>query len=169
MTLHYTRVSSPVGPLLLAATERGLAVLEFARGEFPPRDGHTWIESPQHTEMCRRQIEEYFAGERKQFDFPLDLHGTEFEQRCWLALLEIPYGETRSYADIARAIGNPKACRAVGLANGKNPIAIVVPCHRVVGANGNLTGYGGGLDIKRKLLELEAGKTSFQFPVATFQ
>ncbi len=161
MTFYYTCIPSPVGRLGIAVTDRGLARLEFVRGDFPPHDGDTWIESAANTAQCRRQLEEYFAGERRQFDFPLDLHGTEFEQRCWRALLEIPYGETRSYAEIARAIGNPKACRAVGLANGKNPIAIVVPCHRVVGTNGSLTGYGGGLDIKRKLLELEGARTLF--------
>ena len=113
------------------------------------------MEAAEKTAPYARQLEEYFAGRRRQFDLPLDLHGTEFQKRCWQELLKIPYGETRSYADVARAIGNPSAVRAVGLANGQNPIAIIVPCHRVIGSDGSLTGYGGGLETKRKLLELE--------------
>ena len=126
--------------------------LEFDRIAQP---GDGWILSEEKTRPCVKQLEEYFAGERRRFDLPLDLRGTDFQQRCWQALLKIPYGETRSYADIARAIGQPSAVRAVGLANGQNPVAIVVPCHRVIGSDGSLTGYGGGLEIKRKLLELE--------------
>jgi O-6-methylguanine DNA methyltransferase len=105
------------------------------------------------------ELEQYFAGKRRRFDFPLDLRGTEFQISCWQALVEIPYGETRSYADIARAVGKPNAFRAVGMANNRNPIAIVVPCHRVIASDGGLCGYGGGLDIKRKLLELEGALT----------
>jgi methylated-DNA-[protein]-cysteine S-methyltransferase len=101
------------------------------------------------------EMEEYFSGKRREFIFPLDLRGTDFQQACWRALLAIPYGETRTYADIARAVGKPKAFRAVGMANNRNPIAIVVPCHRVIASDGTLCGYGGGLDVKRKLLELE--------------
>jgi O-6-methylguanine DNA methyltransferase len=102
-----------------------------------------------------RELEEYFAGTRREFSFPLDLCGTDFQIACWRALLAIPYGETRSYADIARAVGQPKGFRAVGMANNRNPVAIVVPCHRVIASDGSLCGYGGGLDLKRKLLELE--------------
>lgn len=102
-----------------------------------------------------RELEEYFAGQRRAFSFALDLRGTEFQLACWRALLAIPYGETRTYADIARAVGRPQGFRAVGMANNRNPIAIVVPCHRVIASDGTLCGYGGGLDIKRKLLELE--------------
>ena len=102
-----------------------------------------------------RELEEYFAGTRRAFDFPLDLRGTDFQVACWRALLAIPYGETRTYADIARAVGRPQGFRAVGMANNRNPVAIVVPCHRVIASDGTLCGYGGGLDIKRKLLELE--------------
>jgi methylated-DNA-[protein]-cysteine S-methyltransferase len=101
------------------------------------------------------QLEEYFAGKRREFNFPLDLRGTDFQLACWRALLAIPYGETRSYADIARAAGKPNAFRAVGMANNRNPVAIVVPCHRVIASDGGLCGYGGGLEVKRKLLELE--------------
>ena len=150
-TIYYTRIASPVGPLLLAVSERGLMALEFDRGDV----ADAWVESRERNAACARQLEEYFAGQRRQFDLPLDLRGTDFQKRCWQELLTIPYGETRSYADIARAIGNPSAVRAVGLANGQNPVAIIVPCHRVIGSDGSLTGYGGGLETKRKLLELE--------------
>jgi methylated-DNA-[protein]-cysteine S-methyltransferase len=102
-----------------------------------------------------RELNEYFSGERREFSFPLDLRGTEFQLACWHALLEIPYGETCSYRDIAQAIRHPHAYRAVGMSNNRNPIAIVVPCHRVIASSGSLCGYGGGLDIKRKLLDLE--------------
>jgi O-6-methylguanine DNA methyltransferase len=101
------------------------------------------------------ELEEYFAGKRHEFTFPLDLRGTDFQLACWRALLAIPYGETRTYADIARAVGRPQAFRAAGMANNRNPVAIVVPCHRVIASDGTLCGYGGGLDVKRKLLELE--------------
>lgn len=104
---------------------------------------------------CVRELGEYFAGARRKFDFALDLRGTEFQLACWRALLAIPYGETRTYADIARAVGRPQGFRAVGMANNRNPVAIVVPCHRVIASDGSLCGYGGGLEIKRKLLELE--------------
>ena len=107
------------------------------------------------TEAVFCQLQEYFAGTRRKFDVPYELRGTEFQKKVWAALEEIPYGQTRSYGDIARAVGNPKAVRAVGLANGKNPLWIVVPCHRVVGSGGRLTGYAGGLEMKRALLELE--------------
>ena len=106
-------------------------------------------------EMVFRQLDEYFAGTRTVFDFPCAPQGTPFQQKVWAALCEIPYGETRSYKQIAEAVGKPKACRAVGMANNRNPIIIVIPCHRVIGANGALTGYGGGLEMKRALLELE--------------
>jgi methylated-DNA-[protein]-cysteine S-methyltransferase len=101
------------------------------------------------------ELEEYFSDKRHKFTFPLDLRGTDFQRACWQALLKIPYGETRTYADIARAVGKPTAFRAVGMANNRNPVAIVVPCHRVIASDGTLCGYGGGLDVKRKLLELE--------------
>ena len=107
------------------------------------------------SDEAARQLKEYFAGERKSFDLPLEAHGTAFQEKVWAALRDIPYGKTCSYGDIARAIGNEKACRAVGGANNKNPLCIVVPCHRVVGANGKMVGYGGGLDMKTLLLELE--------------
>lgn len=116
---------------------------------------------PEETELiksCKAQLDEFFAGKRKEFDLPLAPVGTEFQKKVWDALREIPYGETRSYKDIAIAVENPKGCRAVGMANNKNPIAIIVPCHRVIGTNGKLVGYAPGTDIKRFLLELEKQK-----------
>ncbi len=153
--LYYATVYSLVGPLTIVVGDKGVVRVEF--GDSPPRFSSD-IElhhSPQHAQPCCEQLQEYFAGERIQFTLPLDLRGTAFQLSCWRALLDIPYGETRSYADIARAIGKPQAFRAVGLANHDNPVAIIVPCHRVLGANGNLTGYGGGLQTKQALLELE--------------
>lgn len=162
-TLHYCRIpSSPVGPLLLAASERGLALLEFDRGVFPSRNGHfadaTWKESASKLRSYVRELEQYFAGKRRDFSSALDLRGTDFQRRCWQALLGIPFGETRSYAQIARIVGRPRGFRAVGMANHDNPVAIVVPCHRVIASDGTLGGYGGGLPAKRWLLELEGIK-----------
>jgi len=117
--------------------------------------GLQFQESAEELQPYVRELNEYFAGRRREFTFPLDLRGTEFQIACWRALLAIPYGETRTYADIARAVGRPQGFRAVGMANNRNPIAIVVPCHRVIASDGTLCGYGGGLDVKRKLLELE--------------
>jgi len=111
------------------------------------------------TDMAAKQLGEYFSGKRKEFDVPLAPQGTEFQQRVWSALREIPYGETRSYRQVAEKAGNPKACRAAGSANNRNPIWIIIPCHRVIGTNGSLTGYAGGLDMKRKVLELEKSTT----------
>lgn len=162
-TLHYWRMpSSPVGPLLLVASERGVALLEFARGAFPPRTANfahaTWQESATKMRPYAHELEQYFAGRRREFSFELDLRGTDFQRRCWQALLSIPYGETRTYADIARTVGQPRGFRAVGMANHDNPVAIVVPCHRVIASDGTLGGYGGGLPAKRWLLELEGVK-----------
>jgi O-6-methylguanine DNA methyltransferase len=156
-TLYYAKIDSPIGPLNLAVSEIGLAALEFDRGLFPPtKDKNiSWKNSPDRVEPYARELNEYFAGKRRDFTFPLDLRGTPFQVQCWRALIAIPYGETRTYADIARAVRKPQAFRAVGMANNRNPIAVVVPCHRVIASDGTLCGYGGGLDIKRRLLELE--------------
>jgi methylated-DNA-[protein]-cysteine S-methyltransferase len=156
-TLLYFRMSSPVGPLLLGASDAALTVLAFDRG-LPGRfAGHPvgWRESRGETKAVRDQLEEYFAGERRDFTIPLDLRGTDFQKRCWEELLRIPFGKTRSYAEIAEAVGSPNAYRAVGQANHYNPIAIVVPCHRVLAAGTMLGGYGGGLSTKAFLLRLE--------------
>jgi O-6-methylguanine DNA methyltransferase len=172
-TLLYTTFESLVGPLFLAASPRGLVALEFDQ-RLPgqqtvrpnPRDLRTESKTLrfEQSENAMRNyvgpLEEYFAGQRRQFDFPLDLRGTDFQLACWRALIEIPYGETRTYADIARAVARPQGFRAVGMANNRNPVAIVVPCHRVIASDGTLCGYGGGLDIKRKLLELEGALTA---------
>ena len=153
----YSRMTSMAGPLVIGVSAKGLVLLEFDRGKFPPAkaNGAVWQESNSATAQYVRELEEYFAGKRTEFTFPIDLRGTPFQVACWEALLAIPIGETRTYADIARKVGKPQAFRAVGMANNRNPIAIVVPCHRVIASDGTLCGYGGGLDIKRKLLELE--------------
>lgn len=157
---------SPIGPLVIAAVDAGVCLLEFGdeqRIEAQAAALHRWFGGPvvremhPHLETLRAQLEEYFAGRRRDFTVPLVIRGTPFERSTWSALQEIPYGTTVSYADIARRIDNPQAVRAVGSANGRNRIAIVIPCHRVVNANGNLGGYGGGLWRKKRLLELEAG------------
>jgi O-6-methylguanine DNA methyltransferase len=167
-TLYSSILASPVGALFLAASEKGLVALEFD-SRLPgqqtirpnPRDLRTeshavgFENSERKLSAYVHELEEYFAGQRREFKFQLDLRGTEFQIACWRALLEIPYGETRTYADIARAVGRPQGFRAVGMANNRNPIAIVVPCHRVIASDGTLCGYGGGLDVKRKLLQLE--------------
>ena len=151
----YTRMESPVGPLLLAADESGLRSIEFVNGRKPVQADPHWQEDAEPLRETTRQLRAYFAGELETFDLKLAPEGTPFQLAVWNRLCEIPYGETISYGELARRIGNPNASRAVGLANGSNPIPIVIPCHRVIGSNGKLTGYGGGLPIKEKLLALE--------------
>lgn len=150
-------VASPVGPLTLVATATALLELRFA--DEPVHDDTTVVAPTDHQILAATadQLAAYFAGQRQRFELPIELHGTAFQRRVWSALRTIPYGETWSYGRIAAAIGAPTASRAVGLANGRNPVSIIVPCHRVIGADGRLTGYGGGLDRKRLLLDLEAG------------
>jgi methylated-DNA-[protein]-cysteine S-methyltransferase len=148
-------MESPVGPLLLVADEKGLRRLEFVKGRAPVRLDPAWSEDAAPLQEAIRQLRAYFAGKLEKFDIPLVPEGTAFQLQVWKRLCEIPYGETISYGELARRVGNPKASRAVGLANGSNPIAIVIPCHRVIGSNGKLTGYGGGLPLKEKLLALE--------------
>ena len=158
--LYYSRMQSLAGPLLIGMSKSALVILEFDRGLPATIAGQpvAWHESKECTSEARRQLEEYFAGDRRSFDLPLDLRGTEFRKRCWDELLRIPYGETRSYGEIARAVGNPSGFRAVGQANHYNPIAIIVPCHRVLASGGTLGGYGGGLSVKALLLRLEGAK-----------
>jgi methylated-DNA-[protein]-cysteine S-methyltransferase len=152
----YTTMPSPVGELLLSGRDGALTGLTMHRGAAPPV--HTsWRRDDAMFAGAREQLHEYFAGTRTDFDLALAPAGTEFQQRVWRALCEIPYGDTTSYGAIARQLGTPDASRAVGLANGRNPIAIVIPCHRVIGSDGSLTGYGGGLDRKRWLLDHERG------------
>ena len=161
-TLYYSQMQSPVGRLGIGVSEQGLLALEFDAGQFPPRKNNAvlWEQSEAKTRDYIRQLQEYFAATRREFTFSLDLRGTPFQLKCWRALLQIPYGGTRTYADIARAVGCPQGYRAVGLANNRNPVAIVVPCHRVIASDGSLCGYGGGLEVKRKLLELEGALTT---------
>jgi methylated-DNA-[protein]-cysteine S-methyltransferase len=154
MTTWTTVYASPIGPLTLYANEKGLSGLHFEGSRLPAS-----VE-PRHENRGRfraviEQLDEYFAGERETFDVPLALAGTPFQMSVWEALRTIPFGQTWSYGELAKTIGNPKGMRAVGLANGKNPVAVIVPCHRVIGADGSLTGFGGGLPRKRFLLELE--------------
>jgi len=157
MKLAFMEMASPVGTLKLVANDTALVAVLW-ENENPKRVRLAeLIEQTHHPILLetQKQLSEYFAGKRQQFDLPLDFEGTEFQQKVWQALLTIPFGETRSYRDIAEQVGNVKAVRAVGAANGKNPISIIAPCHRVVGANGKLVGFAGGLDNKEILLKLE--------------
>jgi methylated-DNA-[protein]-cysteine S-methyltransferase len=161
----YSEVDSPVGLLILKSEGEVLTgiYMSGAYEDVPgyvPSELHRWVLDPTAAPLreTARQLEEYFKGERREFDLALRLDGTDFQTRAWRNLMEIPYGRTRSYGEQALRIGNPKASRAVGLANGKNPIPIVVPCHRVIGANGSLTGFGGGLARKRWLLAHEGSQ-----------
>ena len=154
-TTFYTQIESPLGPLLLAADDGGLRQILFVNGRHLAHPESSWKKDRAPFSEAIRQLQAYFAGELENFDLPLAPEGTAFQLRVWRRLCDIPYGKTVSYGELASRIGNPKASRAVGLANGSNPIAIVIPCHRVIGSNGKLTGYGGGLPIKEKLLAHE--------------
>jgi len=153
--MNYTQIESPVGPLLLAGDNAGLREIRFVQGRTPARPDSSWTEKAAPFKEVIRQLHSYFAGDLEEFDLPLAPQGTAFQLEVWKRLCDIPYGETISYGELARRLDNPNASRAVGLANGSNPIPIVIPCHRVIGSNGKLTGYGGGLPIKEKLLALE--------------
>jgi methylated-DNA-[protein]-cysteine S-methyltransferase len=153
----YTTVDSPIGELLLVGEGETLHCLSMQGGRRPMAIRADWERDDDAFGDVRSQLVEYFDGRRREFDVALGLEGNEFELRVWEALCRIPYGETVSYGSIAREIGSPDAARAVGLANGRNPVAVIVPCHRVIGADGSLTGYGGGLERKRLLLDLESG------------
>jgi len=156
--MRFTTIDSPVGPLRLVADDAGLRRLEFRQGREFASVPEEWTEDARALAPAARQLKDYFEGRLKVFDLDLAPEGTEFQRRVWERLLEIPYGETISYGTLARRVGNANASRAVGLANGRNPIAIIIPCHRVIGSNGTLTGYGGGLPTKQKLLEMERGQ-----------
>lgn len=157
MTYAYKTVPSPVGELTLVASDKGLTAILWENDDPDRVRLADRTEQPDHPILVEtaRQLGEYFAGKRSAFDLPLDFQGTDFQKRVWAQLLAIPFGETRSYGEIARALGQPTASRAVGAANGKNPISIVAPCHRVVGTNGSLTGFAGGLQAKQRLLAIE--------------
>jgi methylated-DNA-[protein]-cysteine S-methyltransferase len=154
--IYYSRFESPVGPLLLAGSKAGLQLVSFGAGNRTRSVDPEWrLDDSAFVEVVR-QLQSYFIGERKTFDLALVLEGTDFQKRVWTELRKIPYGETISYKGLAEMIGSPKAVRAVGAANGANPIPIIIPCHRVIGNDGSLTGFGGGLPLKKHLLELES-------------
>ena len=160
MQLVYMYMDSPVGALKLVAHDQALVAVMWDNEDHKRVRLAELIEDRQHPMLLRvkKQLEQYFTGQRQQFDLPLDFQGTDFQQQVWQALLTIPYGEKRSYKDIAVQIGNEKAVRAVGAANGRNPISIIAPCHRVIGSSGALVGFAGGLDKKQILLSLEQSK-----------
>ncbi|MDB5054864.1 MAG: [Fe-S]-binding protein [Bacilli bacterium] len=169
-SIYYEEISSPIGPLVLCATENGLCHIEFATYKEAEEILHKWSRKLLGHERYIRdravlgqvieQLKNYFSGALVHFNLPLDMQGTIFQRNVWQALTTIPYGETRSYKQIAEEIGNPNAVRAVGGANNRNPLPIIVPCHRVIGANGEMVGYGGGLPIKQFLLDHESQYTS---------
>jgi methylated-DNA-[protein]-cysteine S-methyltransferase len=156
-SLHYTTLDSPIGELLLLGDDHALRGLYMQHGRKPIDVAPTWERDDAPFGDVIAQLEEYFAGERTEFDVALEMEGTDFQLRVWNALRAIPYGQTISYGELARRIDQPTAARGVGMANGSNPIAVIVPCHRVIGADGSLTGYGGGVERKRLLLDLERG------------
>jgi methylated-DNA-[protein]-cysteine S-methyltransferase len=153
--MRYDVIETPIGPLLVAADAAGLRRIHFPTRGRPPAPGAGWVRDAAAFAKLARELAEYFAGRRRSFSIALAPEGTEFQLATWKALRGIPYGTTISYAELAERIGRPSASRAVGAANGANPLPIVVPCHRVIGADGSLTGFGGGLPVKRALLELE--------------
>jgi methylated-DNA-[protein]-cysteine S-methyltransferase len=169
-TLSETFVPSPLGPLRLVASDTALVAIHFPEPEPEPGLDRATVATPAPTrhpilDLAARELAEYFAGDRHAFTIPLAAAGTPFQRAVWAALAAIPYGELRSYAQIAAAIGRPRAVRAVGAANGRNPLPIVVPCHRVIGADGTLTGFGGGLPAKRWLLDHERAAAQLALPV----
>ncbi|RXA17107.1 methylated-DNA--[protein]-cysteine S-methyltransferase [Methanosarcina sp. MSH10X1] len=153
--MYYDIIESPIGPILLAGNEEGLKHLIFLKGKKKADVPEDWIKNKDFFKEAARQLEAYFSGELKSFDLELAPEGTAFQKSVWGALCKIPYGETRTYKEIAVSLGKSRAYRAVGLANNRNPMAIIIPCHRVIGSNGKLTGYASGLDIKEYLLKLE--------------
>lgn len=169
--MHFASYDSPIGHLLLVASDRGVREIffDYDRARLNKASLNAdWSESAEALSACRRELEEYFAGRRREFTVPLDLKGTDFQMRCWNGLLEIPYGATCSYADLARKVGSPKGFRAVGMANHDNPIPIIVPCHRVITSDRKLGGYGGGLELKEKLLRLEGAEWRERHPELAF-
>ena len=168
--VHYAVMASPVGRLRIAVSGRGLLALEFAEKHALALDSKRfqWVESLADTQLVTEQLKEYFAGTRQEFTVPLDLRGTDFQRACWNELLAIPYGSTTSYLKIARRVGSPDGMRAVGQANHRNPVAIIVPCHRVITHDGKLGGYGGGLATKEWLLRLEGAWESLPETMSMF-
>ncbi len=160
--MYYCYLETPIGDLLLAGDDEGLSLVGFPEGARRHAPDGDWIFNEKPFAEARKQLTDYFAGERKTFDLPLNPTGTKFQRQVLDELQKIPYGTTCSYGDIASRIGRPKAVRAVGAANGRNPIPIIIPCHRVIGASGDLTGFGGGLPAKEALLRLELENSQFQ-------
>lgn len=154
-TIYCWTLDSPIGELLLTGTGDALYGVYFQSGPHPTVPKKEWVESEKPFRETVRQLKAYFAGTLREFDLPLEPEGTKFQVEVWRALLTIPYGQTWSYSQLAARVGRPNAFRAVGAANGQNPIPVIIPCHRVIGADGSLTGFGGGLPIKQKLLALE--------------
>ncbi|CAH0528737.1 methylated-DNA--[protein]-cysteine S-methyltransferase [Vibrio hippocampi] len=152
---YYTTMESPLGTVTIQTTDIGLTGIWFENHTTMPSELGEHNQQHEVLRLAKQQLQAYFAGQLTQFDLPLAATGTAFQQQVWQALTEIEFGESLSYQQLANRIGNPKAVRAVGAANGKNPISIVVPCHRVIGANGSLTGYAGGIEVKKQLLKLE--------------
>lgn len=157
--MRYSYLDTPLGRMLVTRDEGGITGLDLPASARPRQVHDDWVRDDAAFDDVRGQLEQYFDGTRREFDLPLNPRGSTFQRRVWAALTEIPYGETTSYGKVAAAIGHPDGARAVGLANGQNPVPIVVPCHRVIGANGSLTGYGGGLPAKQFLLSLEAANS----------
>ncbi len=153
--MHYTSIDTPVGPFFMAGNVDGLVLTSFSKGSQVRTPQAGWTEDPEPLRQAIEQVEAYFAGERATFDMPLALGGTAFQRSVWDLLCTIPFGETRTYGDLARTLGKPTAFRAVGAANGANCLPLVVPCHRVIGSDGSLTGFGGGIETKRWLLNFE--------------
>jgi methylated-DNA-[protein]-cysteine S-methyltransferase len=164
VTTVYTVIESPLGALLVARDDVGVTALLLPTGRHRSTPDPSWVRADEAFADVRVQLGEYFDGTRTEFDLTLHMIGTQFQRTVWAALREIPCGETRSYGELAEAIGSPGAARAVGLANGQNPVSIIVPCHRVIGADGSLTGYGGGLPAKQWLLAHEAQRTGLFAP-----
>jgi methylated-DNA-[protein]-cysteine S-methyltransferase len=156
----FTIFDSPVGELVLTSNGEAITGLFMEERKNEPQLANEWRRDDEMFREAARQLRAYFAGELTEFDLQMETAGTEFQQRVWAELLKIPYGSTTNYGELARRIGNPNASRAVGAANGQNPISIIIPCHRVIGSNGSLTGYGGGIERKKFLLDLEAGNIS---------
>ena len=159
--MHYCYLDTPIGDLVLAGDDGGLALVGFPEGSMRRDPDPAWIYNEKSFAEARKQLTEYFAGTRKEFELTLQPTGTEFQLRVLEELQRIPYGKTCSYSELAERIGRPRAVRAVGAANGRNPIPIIIPCHRVIGASGDLTGFGGGLAAKEALLRLEMGNSDF--------
>jgi methylated-DNA-[protein]-cysteine S-methyltransferase len=156
--MYYEIIESPICPILLAGDKEGLKHVIFLKGKEKIEIPEDWVQNKEFFEEVARQLDAYFSGKLKSFDLKLAPEGTDFQKAVWKALCEIPFGETRTYKDIAVSIGKTKAYRAVGLANNRNPISIIIPCHRVIGTDGKLTGYAAGLDVKEFLLKLEKAK-----------